>query len=170
MLSWKLGKFRPWDIIHIVLYVCIPIFELLYSCMGQSLWYPFEWSPCITKQGCSNHKWFFPREQTLTIYTASRVFCLWIACIIIILGYSCTNTPTVCSLESFIISFRRLKIHTHIVLVNPQQNICMWIFEVLGEDRDPAYIAVQSSGISYWTTLTLIVLLVHIKDNLKHYS
>ena len=33
-----------------------------------------------------------PREQTLTIYTTSRVFCLWIACIIIILGYSCTNT------------------------------------------------------------------------------
>ena len=68
------------------------------------------------------------------------------------------------------ISFTKLKIHTHSVLVNPQQNICMWIFEVLREDKDPVYIAVQSSGISYWTTSTLIVLLVHLNDNLKHYS
>ena len=36
--------------------------------------------------------------------------------------------------------------------------------------RSCIYIAVQLSGISYWTTLTLIVLLVHLKDNLKHYS
>ena len=69
-----------------------------------------------------------------------------------------------------IIYFTKLKIHTYIVLVNPQQNISMWIFEVLREDKDPAYIAVQSSGKSYWTTSTLIVLLVHLKDNLKHYS
>ena len=86
------------------------------------------------------------------------------------MGYSCTNTPTVCFLESLIISFTKLKIHTHIVLVNPQQNICMWIFEVLCKDKDLTYIEVQSSGISYWTTLTLIVLLVHLKDNLKLYS
>ena len=69
-----------------------------------------------------------------------------------------------------IISFTKLKIRIHIVLVNPQQNIYMWIFEVLREDNDPAYIAVQSSEIWYSTTSTLIVLLVHLKDNLKHYS
>ena len=157
MLYWKLGKYSTMRHYPYCIIRCIPIFEILYSCMGQSLWYPFEWSPCITK-------------QTLTIYAASRVLCLWIACIIIILDYSCTNTPTVCFLECLIISFTKLKIHTHIVLVNPQQNICMWIFEVLREDKDPAYIADQSSGISYWTTSTLIVPLVHLKDNLKHYS
>ena len=98
-----------------------------------------------------------PREQRLTIYTASRVFCLWIACIIIILGYSCTNTATVCYLESLMIFSTKLKIHTHIVIVNPQQNIYMRIFEVLREDKNPAYIAVQSSRISYWITSTLIL-------------
>ena len=46
----------------------------------------------------------------------------------------------------------------------------MGIFEVPREDKDPAYIADQSSGISYWTISTLIVLVVHLKDNLKHYS
>ena len=110
-----------------------------------------------------------PRTNTDYLYSQQSILSVN-RLFIIILGYSCTNTPTVCFLESLIISFRRLKIHTHIALVNPQQDICMWIFEVLREDRDPAYIAVQSSGISYWTTLTLIVLLVHLKDKLNHYS
>ena len=89
----------------------------------------------------------FPREQTLDIYTASRVFCMWIACIITILGYSCTNTLTVCFLKCLIVSFTKWKIHIHIVLVNPHKTSTCELLK-------------------YYT----IVLLVHLKDNLKHYS
>ena len=64
--------------------------------------------------------------------------------------YKYSMLPEMC--DNF---FTKLKIHTHIVHVNPHQNIYMWISEVLQEDKAPAYIAVQSPGISYWTTLTL---------------
>ena len=170
MLYWKLGKYStmrhyPHCIKRVYTHIWIIVFMY-----GAEPMKPIWMISVYYRTRSFESKKVFPREQTLTIYTASRVFCLLIACIIIILGYSCTNTPTICFLECLIISFTKLKIHTHIVLVNPQQKICMWNFEILREDKDPAYIAVQSSGISYWTTSTLIVILVHLKDNLKHYS
>ena len=112
----------------------------------------------------------FRQEQTLTICISSRIYYLWTACITTIWGYSCTNSPIACFLKCLIVSSAELKIRAHIIPVNLQQNIYMWISEVRHEDKGPAFIAVLSSEIVFPTILTQSVLLVCLKNNPKHYS
>ena len=73
--------------------------------------------------------------------------------------------------EMLIFSSAELKMRTHIMPINVQQNIYMWICEERLEDKGPAFTVLLSSGIVFWNILTQSVLLGHLKNNLyKHYS
>ena len=96
--AWKVLHERISTLYYIFVY---PYQNFCIRVLMQSLWYPFEWSPCM------------------------------IACNITMLACSCINTPMTCFLKCLIIYFMKLMIHAYIVPVNRQQNIYMWlIFEM----------------------------------------